>query len=344
MSNGEDENLKSKSINTFRTVTTALFPSQEPLTMVRPKPVATTRCGESKAMKLDAMPPLVLRKIISESLSLDSSRAQCFLASLGTKMSEATYSALLFKIIINDIDSLGFLTHLLNEKPFLLSRVEHAVVTSPRSGREEEDDYLASTNGIDVVNIAIQSEIKTSSASGEKLLASLSQLASFTWISNQLPPNHLITLLPASLTSFRFNPSPSTTVSSSNDENHSAQVGTLLDQLKWDAFHLSSLSSSLINLSISYLSVEGVKRLSIALESNFLALERLELSNTRYIDDHVMLAAAEGCKKLKVLKIREMAGTKLTDAGLIKIFENESIEELVLDQVEGTVDLHYHES
>jgi hypothetical protein len=290
--------------------------------------------AQSKAIKLEELPSNVLMEILTSILESDSSLTEYLIRSFGSHISNATYTALLYRITINDVDSLDFLQYILINKPELLERVRHATVVQNECGQSITDLDVHSAHSMAQ---PLLQDVKTPSTSGEDLLIKLVQLTSFTWQSNQLPPAHLIHLLPQTLTSFKLDLSPSTAITTSSSDHHHSP-GPEIDQIKWDAHHLSALSPSLINLSISHLSVEGAKRLSNALEmSSFPALERIELSRTRYIDDHVMVALAEGCKKLKTLKISEMQGTKLTDAGLIKVFENESIEELVLDQVEGTV-------
>ncbi|KAK4704879.1 hypothetical protein P7C70_g1319, partial [Phenoliferia sp. Uapishka_3] len=153
------------------------------------------------------------------------------------------------------------------------------------------------------------------------VLSKLPALTSFTWASNRLPPT---TLCPAlgttarSLVAFTLDLAPSPS-----------------DAIRWDASQLSTLPTSLIRLSLSQLSIEGVRSLASAATASLPALEHLELTRTVFVDD-ALLEALPSLPSLRSLAIVDMHGTKLTDKGLAALMEGcNTLEVLELHRVEG---------
>ena len=65
-------------------------------------------------------------------------------------------------------------------------------------------------------------------------------------------------------------------------------------------------------------------------------LEKLVLENILCLDDALFAGLAEYCVRLRILSIREMAGTKLTNKGMAALMErSRSLEEVDLVNFEG---------
>ncbi|KAG0145027.1 hypothetical protein CROQUDRAFT_659220 [Cronartium quercuum f. sp. fusiforme G11] len=107
--------------------------------------------------------------------------------------------------------------------------------------------------------------------------------------------------------------------------------------IRWDANGIDSLPSSLITLKISSLSSKGSKNLLNSFENILWSnLKNLNLNNSLFIDDELLFYISTGSKKIKSLIIESMSGTKLTEKGIIKIFQNlDELEEIELIDVEG---------
>ncbi|GAA6007291.1 uncharacterized protein JCM10292_003969 [Rhodotorula paludigena] len=192
------------------------------------------------------------------------------------------------------------------------------------------------------------------------VLARTANLTRFTWCSYRLPPDELCAALGAAcknLARFEFDVAPSPLAApTAADAAHDASAAPgspslgstspLLagstgpataagTSLRWDAPHLSSLPLSLASLRLAHLSQAGTRALAAALPS-FPALESLELEKTLFVDDALCAHVGAGARGLKRLVVREMGGTKLSEAGLKEVFEGcEGIEVLELDGVEG---------
>jgi hypothetical protein len=105
--------------------------------------------------------------------------------------------------------------------------------------------------------------------------------------------------------------------------------------VRWDGNWLPLLSNNLSILSLSHLSLEGIKSLTRSLP-NLHHLQQLTIGHTPYVDDSLMSALAEQCRRLRRLVVRNMSGTRLTDKGIKQLLENaEALSELDLIEFEG---------
>lgn len=173
------------------------------------------------------------------------------------------------------------------------------------------------------------------------LVSKLANLTSFVWSSHRVPPAALCAVLghtAKGLLSFRVAlvADPSLT---------SPALGSLgaapsSEAIRWDALDIGALPGTITSLSLSHLSARGAKSLAAALESLcFSSLEKLELVKTRFIDDTFMEALAEGCRRLVVLNLVDLSGTKLTDQGFLTVFTaSDMLEELSLEDLQGMPD------
>ena len=179
------------------------------------------------------------------------------------------------------------------------------------------------------------------------LLSKLQHLTRFTWSASRLPSLHLCQALGQAckeLTHFTFELKTELDSSAIQQEGLSSPrvgsgasniAGGAPPQLRWDANDLSALPITLSSLSLSNLSQSGTRELAATLPS-FPALDSLELARTIFVDDALLTEIAASAKKLRRFKIREMTGTKLSDAGLAEVLgECVELEELVLDCIEG---------
>lgn len=105
---------------------------------------------------------------------------------------------------------------------------------------------------------------------------------------------------------------------------------------RWDAPHLASLPAKLTHLSLSNLSSLGAQSLAEHALPALPMLEFVQLEKTLWVDDHVLEAMGRHLKGLGVLKVREMAGTKLSENGLGEVLRGcPELRELHLDCVQG---------
>ncbi|GAA5874402.1 hypothetical protein JCM3774_005027 [Rhodotorula dairenensis] len=202
-------------------------------------------------------------------------------------------------------------------------------------------------------------------------LSRFENLTSFTWHSHRVPPPQLCLALgqaAKNLTHFRLElvvpppaasgavvvPSSPTLLQpqaagpTSPSLVHSPLLGsgsggtvvsnTVAGAARWDAPHLAALPDKLTHLSLSSLSASGARTLADdALASSLgTSLEHLELAKTLFVDDQVLAAVGEHAKGLQTLKVREMAGTKLSELGLKHVLDGcPELTELHLDGVQG---------
>ncbi|GAA5827381.1 hypothetical protein JCM3770_000545 [Rhodotorula araucariae] len=188
------------------------------------------------------------------------------------------------------------------------------------------------------------------------VLSRLSSLTSFAWSSYRLPPDGLCLALGQAcknLASFSLDlaaspfaplaadlaapgsPQLSTSPAATSGFLLGNGHGTAVPTARWDAPHLSALPLSLARLSLSHLSATGTRALAAALPA-FPALEALTLSRTLFVDDVLLAEVGAGAKALRMLIVREMGGTKLSEGGLQALFDGcEALETLELECVEG---------
>lgn len=105
---------------------------------------------------------------------------------------------------------------------------------------------------------------------------------------------------------------------------------------RWDAPHLASLPEKLTHLSLSNLSSLGAQSLAEHALPALPMLEFVQLEKTLWVDDHVLEAMGRHLKGLAVLRVSEMAGTKLSETGLGEVLRGcTELRELHLDCVQG---------
>lgn len=170
------------------------------------------------------------------------------------------------------------------------------------------------------------------------LLAKLPSLRAFDWQAPRVPPPQLCPALGTackSLTSFSFALDSASTVDPA-DPGLSSPTPAALTTARWDAPDLSALPVTLQGLALSNLSHDGARSLGAAL-SSFPVLEQLELARFPFVDDELLTELGQaGLRRLKLLRIREMTGTRLTEKGLGEVLaECDGLEEVVLDNVQG---------
>lgn len=209
-------------------------------------------------------------------------------------------------------------------------------------------------------------------------LSRFDNLSSFTWHSHRVPPELLCLALgqaAKNLTSFKLElvpPSGATTTtdagapSSPPLQHQSPTVSGLYSPLlhgggvsngtttttattatataavqpRWDAPHLASLPEKLTHLSLSNLSSLGAQSLAEHALPSLPLLETVHLEKTSWVDDHVLEAIGRRAKALRVLRVREMAGTKLSENGLGEVLRGcPELRELHLDCVQGALSL-----
>lgn len=105
--------------------------------------------------------------------------------------------------------------------------------------------------------------------------------------------------------------------------------------LRWDGDLLAQLPKTLTSISIGDLSADGVKALTRA-ASDLPNLVDVTLERSLFVDDPLVAAIAHQCSRMTSLRLRGITGTKLTDKGIIELFDaSKSIEALELREVEG---------
>ncbi|GAA5897255.1 uncharacterized protein JCM6883_006632 [Sporobolomyces salmoneus] len=309
---------------------------------------------------LPHLPPTTLERIIR--LSLDQGNSPLsWLSEFGSIISQATERVLATTLTLPDDDSILLAIEEASRerestaessKDLLIIQatrwahlVQHLEVVRPlRSTEEEEPEEIPHLDDSGFLN----------------LLERFPNLSSFTWNSSRLPPEDLCIDLSNSVKSlkeFKFDLVPvlvpdylrdfsfsSATLESTSPSSPSSlhcspppsSVPLHSTSLRWDCPSLSCLPGTLTSLSLSSLSSSGVKEFQNSL-SSFFNLERLELSKTVFIDDHLLGEISNGlAKSLKRFRIREMSGTKLSDQGLSDLFEGcGELEEFELEGVEG---------
>lgn len=324
-------------------------------------------------LRLQELPQSILKLIIRHILVLDPQLRTTLVSSLGRELSQATLAVLAQHLILNDDDTLlleaeegdydshGPRTLLQavwrNEK--LGELVESLTVSAaPRlvgvgrglcssssegGGRDDtgqEGEHEEAIIPIDFPSLSYLLQRK------------LPNLTAFNWTSSNIPNSQLCAALGSftkNLITFKFQledpdarhgilngPTTCSPLSSSHASSPS---------LRWDASHLSLLPISVAIIQIGHLSYEGSRELSSALQSGSLPnLESLELSCTLFVDDSLFEAMKDGAamRRLKHFGIREMAGTKLTDKGILDLFHAcPGLESFVLDNVEGAYHLFF---
>jgi len=180
-----------------------------------------------------------------------------------------------------------------------------------------------------------------STASFLALLAKLTNLRTFEWATPRLPPPQLCLALGTAcktLASFSFE-LPCSSTTEHDPPVASPAIGSAPGPAtsgRWDAPDIAALPVTLASLALFNLSHDGARALGGAL-SSFPLLEKLELGRFPFVDDELLCEVAEGgLRKLRRLAIRDMTGTRMTDAGLKKVFtECDALNELVLDNVQG---------
>lgn len=292
-------------------------------------------------LSLSELPSRALDLIVSYSLSLGI-RPFDLISQLGSRVSEATFRVLASHITLPDDDS-------------ILLSIEQA------QGEKKGTCLVTSIDPLLVQHLEVVPPVNPEAPQLDEQGLSLfldrfENLSSFTWTSTRLPPEDLCLDLANSakyLRTFTFDLSPSSTTLSSSPLESSpfsypstspSSPSTFLHSpplLRWDSPHLSLLPSTLTSLSLSSLSPTGIRQLSQSLSLSSCpfssTLERLELSKTNFVDDPLLEEIAKTLgKSLKVFKVKEMGGTKLSDSGLKSLFEGcLELEEFEMDCVEG---------
>lgn len=105
---------------------------------------------------------------------------------------------------------------------------------------------------------------------------------------------------------------------------------------RWNAATLPLLPLSRITtVTLQNLSQEGVRILQGVLP-NLMPWERLILEDSPFLDDVLLTAVSQGAGHLRLLAIRRMSGTQITNRGLSDLLQNSpSLEELELVELEG---------
>ena len=173
----------------------------------------------------------------------------------------------------------------------------------------------------------------------------LPNLNSFTWSAARPPPDLVVEAFSQSLHLRHFsawsaiskayppvpiphrNPFKDASQTSGTDSNAN---------FRWDGHGLALLPSDLLTgLNLANLSSEGIRMLCSTLPL-LTGLEKLVLENILCLDDALFAGLAEYCVRLRILSIREMAGTKLTNKGMAALMErSRSLEEVDLVNFEG---------
>lgn len=105
---------------------------------------------------------------------------------------------------------------------------------------------------------------------------------------------------------------------------------------RWNASTFPILPlSRLKSVTLQNLSQEGVRILQGVLP-NLTPWEQLCLEDSPFLDDALLNAITQGAGQLRVLAIRRMSGTQITNKGLGDLLENSpSLETLELTELEG---------
>lgn len=106
--------------------------------------------------------------------------------------------------------------------------------------------------------------------------------------------------------------------------------------LRWDLACLQAFDvRHLVRLTLQNLSLEGIRTLGL-LSSALIGCQELSLYNTLFVDDVLLSSVASAMQKLEILRIKHMAGTKLTSKGIAAIMEQcENLQEFELLDVQG---------
>ncbi|GAA5837451.1 hypothetical protein JCM11251_002109 [Rhodosporidiobolus azoricus] len=325
---------------------------------------------------LTALPPPVLDRVLKHVIETHPSQLPNFISSLGSLVHNSILRVKTASIALLDDDAILVQAENDNEVeggrrsslvsafwglPHLAQQVHELVVVRPvvagaaldaetgpndektQEGAEDEspafDDFSPTSTSAPIPPLEDTAFFL--------LLSKLNSLNSFSWKSYRVPPEQLCPALGAAAPNLkRFEldllPSPFEGVppdiapGSPSLGSTVAGHGGHHQHVRWDAPGLSSLPSGLTFISLSSLSQAGCKSLASAL-AGFPSLTSLEVAKTLFVDDPVLTEVGQGApKSLKKLAIREMGGTKLSEAGLKEVLQGcQGLEILELDAVEG---------
>lgn len=273
-------------------------------------------------LELQQLPEPALVRIVRHALR-EPRLTSAFLASFGSRFSTATKIAAARHLVLPDEDQLLLdaedgpesLLGAVYRSPELAGHVQRLTVV-PLDGHER----IAETSQFALEGVPHPSTRipALDDLAFFGLVAKLPALRTFEWYAGRLPPKMLCSALghaAKGLTSFKLE------ITSDQDT-------------RWAGDDISSLPFTLVQLSLSQLSLEGAKNLGRALESSaFPGLERLALSRSPFVDDALLATLRDA--KLSHLRISEMSGTKLSDKGIASVFASGHLRELALDRVEG---------
>ncbi|CAH7687677.1 expressed protein, partial [Phakopsora pachyrhizi] len=190
------------------------------------------------------------------------------------------------------------------------------------------------------------------------LIGGLTNLRSFSWSTDRLPSPTIcqtlgyhcqtleyfnLDIIPLSISrSTRHSLHNKTNSTNTNDQSDRSDDDELREDLpskplRWDPDSIDALPPTLTQLSISSLSSNGAKAFSNALEAlTWPSLTRMKISKTLFFDDDLISSIVIGCKKLRYLSVESMAGTKLTDRGVLELFNGlDNLQEIELIDVDG---------
>lgn len=110
--------------------------------------------------------------------------------------------------------------------------------------------------------------------------------------------------------------------------------------LRWDLASLQTLDARyLVHLTLQNLSLEGIRTLG-QLSSALVSCEELSICNTLFVDDILLSAVSGAMPKLGALRIKHMAGTKLTSKGIASVMESsEALQEFEMLDVQGEISI-----
>ena len=158
----------------------------------------------------------------------------------------------------------------------------------------------------------------------------LTQLRQFEWTAARPPPEIVVDALNRCSQLSLFSAWTPGTMPIVTEDYPDASL------VRWDGLSLPLLPlDTLVSLRLQNLSFDGVRCLHGVLPA-LTACETLELEHSLFVDDALLLGIAESLHKLRVLAIRHMAGTKVTNKGMAAVMENlHAFEELELIEFEG---------
>lgn len=229
---------------------------------------------------------------------------------------------------------------------YVLSKHSDPSVSSAGSGTQQEHDHKNDAEPRSTTPPNVDLDFMSDNQLLDLVTIHITSIRSLSWLLPRPPTDDFMKGLQRCsirLVSLDFLPSTAQILQrQSNPANtYASLAGTLCttsssSALRWDAGFLQTFDlCTLVVLTLQNLSLDGVRTLG-QLCSTLLSCEELSLLDTLFVDDGLLASIAESMPRLRALRIKRMAGTKVTNKGISSIMESaHALEELELLEFEG---------